>query len=176
MLCTFGKACKEIALNLFKLFIYLGWTTYYIGMHKLFSIFSSHTYDNPILFIFYFKFFNYIGRCIRTWKTWKQNWHLEWANQKKTISSLGGTTRNITPWFSWTHQILKNQRKHLNEHFHFFFWNKFIRFHRFWNLNNIKIIFYFDVVNHCIWKKFQECSTCFFPWTFWSKTQIWNMI
>jgi hypothetical protein len=45
--------------------------------------------------------------------------------QKKcqsSIMSLGGTTRNITPWFSWTHWTLKNHRIHLNEHFHKFFW------------------------------------------------------
>jgi hypothetical protein len=34
--------------------------------------------------------------------------------------SLGGTTRNFTLWFSWTHWTLKNHRKHLNEHFHNF--------------------------------------------------------
>jgi len=56
------------------------------------------------------------------------------------------------------------------------FLNTFIRFHLFWNLNNIKNIVYFDVPNHCILKKFQERDTYFFPWTFWLGTQIWNMI
>jgi len=75
------------------------------------------------LFVFYFKFLNYIKRCIKTWKTWKWNCHLGWANQERASPSLGGTTRNDTPWFSWTHWTLKNHRKHLNEHFHkTFFW------------------------------------------------------
>jgi hypothetical protein len=65
--------------------------------------------------------------------------------------SLGGTTRNVTPWFSWTHQTLKNHRKHLNECFHgYFLTNTFIRFHKFFKPNNIKNITYFDVPNQCI--------------------------
>jgi hypothetical protein len=52
----------------------------------------------------------------------------------------------------------------------------FIRFHRFWNLNNIKNIVYFDVPKHCIKKMFQEHNINFFPSTFWSRTQIWNKI
>jgi hypothetical protein len=35
---------------------------------------------------------------------------------------LGDTIRNVIPWFSWTHWTLENHRKHLNEHFHNFFW------------------------------------------------------
>jgi hypothetical protein len=31
--------------------------------------------------------------------------------------SLGGTTKNVTLWFSLTHRTLKNHNKHLNEHF-----------------------------------------------------------
>jgi hypothetical protein len=31
---------------------------------------------------------------------------------------LRWTTRNVTPWFPWTHQTLKNHRKHLNNFFH----------------------------------------------------------
>jgi len=38
----------------------------------------------------------------------------------KPILFLGGTIKNATLWFSWTHWILKNHRKHLNEYFHFF--------------------------------------------------------
>jgi len=39
--------------------------------------------------------------------------------------SLGGTTKNVTPWFFWMHQTLKNTKNHLNKHFHFLK-NKFI--------------------------------------------------
>jgi len=39
----------------------------------------------------------------------------------------------------------------------------FIKFHRFWNFNNIRNIVHFDVPNHCIYKKFQECNAYFFP-------------
>jgi hypothetical protein len=35
--------------------------------------------------------------------------------------SLGGTIRNITLWFSLTHSIVKNHRKHFNKYFHNFF-------------------------------------------------------
>jgi hypothetical protein len=41
--------------------------------------------------------------------------------------------------------------------------NTFIKFYIFLNLNNNKNIVYFDVPNHCIYKKFYECSACFFP-------------
>jgi hypothetical protein len=34
-------------------------------------------------------------------------------------TSLGGTIRNITFWFSWTHWTLKYHRTHLNKYFHF---------------------------------------------------------
>jgi hypothetical protein len=39
--------------------------------------------------------------------------------------------------------------------------NKFIRFHRFLKINNIKNIVYFDVPNHYIFKMFQEHSAIF---------------
>jgi hypothetical protein len=36
---------------------------------------------------------------------------------------LGGITRNVTSWFSWTYWTLRNHTKHLNKHFHkCFFW------------------------------------------------------
>jgi hypothetical protein len=41
--------------------------------------------------------------------------------QCRASPSLGGTNRNVTPWFSWTHRTLKNHKKHLNEHFYNFF-------------------------------------------------------
>ncbi len=44
-----------------------------------------------------------------------------------------------------------------------FLMGTFIRFHRFWNFNNIKNIVYFDVSNHCIFKKFQKCNASSFP-------------
>jgi len=47
-----------------------------------------------------------------------------------------------------------------------FLMNTFIRLHRFWNFNKIKNILYFDVPNHCIYEKFQECNISFFSWTF----------
>ncbi len=40
--------------------------------------------------------------------------------QCRATLSLGGTTKNVTLSFSWTHQTLKNHKKHLNEHFHKF--------------------------------------------------------
>jgi len=55
------------------------------------------------------------------------------------------------------------------------FLNIFIRFHRFWILNNIKSIFYFDVFNHGIFLKNLGMLHLFFPWTFWLGTQICNM-
>jgi hypothetical protein len=72
-------------------------------------------------------------------------------NVCSAILSLGSTIKNVTPYFSRTHQMFKNRKKHLNEHFHKIKkLNTFIRFHRFLNLNNIKKIVYFDVPNHCI--------------------------
>jgi hypothetical protein len=68
----------------------------------------------------------------------------------KVNPSLSGTTKNVTLWFSWIHQTLKNHRKHLNKYCHIFFINTFIKFHKFWNLNNIKNIVYFDVPSHCM--------------------------
>ncbi len=63
---------------------------------------------------------------------------ISWANP-----SLGDTTKNITPWFSWTQWTLKNHRKHLNKYFpKFVFMTTFIRFHRFWNFNTIRNIVY----------------------------------
>jgi hypothetical protein len=32
----------------------------------------------------------------------------------RAILSLGGIIRDVTPWFSWTHQTLKNHRKHFS--------------------------------------------------------------
>jgi hypothetical protein len=62
----------------------------------------------------------------------------------KVNTSLGGTTRNVTPWFYWTHQTLKNHNFFLN--FKKIIRNTFIRF----IFNNIEKIFYFDVHNHSI--------------------------
>ncbi len=39
---------------------------------------------------------------------------------------LGWTIKNITPWFSWTHQTLKNHKKHINKLFHNLFFNEYI--------------------------------------------------
>ncbi len=81
----------------------------------------------------------------------KDQFYQRWKMLTKVKTSLGGTTRNITPWFSWTHQTLKKHRKHLNEHFHKTnFMNTFIRFHRFWKPNNINNIVYFDVPSRYI--------------------------
>jgi len=52
----------------------------------------------------------------------------------------------------------------------------FSMFHIFWNLNNIKNVVYFDVLNHCIFKMFQKCNISSFLWFFLSWTQIWNRI
>jgi hypothetical protein len=48
-------------------------------------------------------------------------------------------------------------------------------FHKFWNFNNTDNIVYFDVLNHCM-KNFHENNVDFFPLTFWSRTQIWNIV
>jgi hypothetical protein len=46
---------------------------------------------------------------------------------------------------------LKKYKKHLNRDFSYkFLVNIFIRMYRFWNFNNNKNIFCFDVPNHCI--------------------------
>lgn len=53
---------------------------------------------------------------------------------------LGGTTKNITPSFYWTPRKNFNHRKYkVNKYFrNLFDMNTSIRFHRFWNLDNIK--------------------------------------
>jgi len=84
------------------------------------------------------------------------SWLCRWA---KTL--LGDTTRNVTTWFSWTHQILKHHRKHLNTYFHIFLMSIFIRFHKFWIFDNVKNIVYFDVSNHCILEKVLGMSRWF---------------
>jgi hypothetical protein len=91
------------------------------------------------------------------------------SNHHQNSTFLGGTTKNVTPWFSWTHQALKNHRKHLNKHFHNLLYYTFIRFRIFWYLNNIKNIVYFDLPNHYILKKFQKHNASFFLWIFWFK-------
>jgi hypothetical protein len=85
---------------------------------------------------------------------------------KRTSPFLNGAIKNVTPWFSWTHRTLKNHRNTWINIFIIFLMNTFIRLHRFWNFNKLKNIFYFDVPNHCIYKKFQECNISFFSWTF----------
>jgi hypothetical protein len=88
-----------------------------------------------------------------------------WNLTSKANPSMGGTFKNITSWFSWTHQFFLNHKKHFNKYFNFLI-SKFIRFYRFWNFNNIKNILYFDVLNHCIYKKFQNYNIGSFAWTF----------
>jgi hypothetical protein len=64
-----------------------------------------------------------------------KKWLQRWANP-----SFDDINMNITPWFSWTHQFSKNRKKNLNKYFHFYLMNTFIRFHRFWDFNNIKML------------------------------------
>jgi len=48
------------------------------------------------------------------------HYHLH-NKSRKTNPFLGGTIRNITLWFSWTHWTLKNHKKHVNKYFHKYF-------------------------------------------------------
>jgi hypothetical protein len=53
----------------------------------------------------------------------------------------------------------------------------FIKLDRFWNFTNIKIIVYFDVFNHCILKKFQECNVGSFPSELFDQEhKLWNVM
>lgn len=47
--------------------------------------------------------------------------------------------------------------------------------HNFWNFNDIKNIFYFDVLIIAFKKMFEKCNNVNFSWTFYSRRQVWNM-
>ncbi len=115
---------KKVIINLSKKFNYNNFLNIYFEVRKIIRMIQNGVdlkKVTTIIPIVYFvngdKDYIEIGKKFKIpkWESWKFPNMPSWA-----VLSLGGTIRDVTPWFSWTHQTLKNHGKHLNEYFHNF--------------------------------------------------------